>query len=166
MRYLIIGVILVILAGCGGNPTRSQAPAVGVVILKQDVVIPANRARTVFQGGRQVDAGGRYVPHCELEISTVSEQPQVVKQDTFGVQRIGNRVVGDQDSGAPPRLWGRDAFFCIADMIYETDIRLASDIQPGVRRLLCRQTFDTCGGGRYLSIPEVQQILGPKFSFQ
>ncbi len=164
MRCLIIGLALVLLAGCGGNPPR--APAIGVVNLTQEVVIPPNRARTVFQGGRQIDAGGRYDPHCELEISTVSDRTQVVKPDTFGVRRIGNRVVGDQNSGIPPRIWGRDAFFCIEDMIYETDIRLASDIQPGVRRLLCRQAFSTCGGGRYLSLPEIQQILGPNFSFQ
>lgn len=164
MRSIILLFTVVLLAGCGGNPSRPAGA--GVVELNRELVIPANRARTVFEAGRQVDAGGKYVPHCEFEISTVSESPQVVKPDVFGVQRIGNRIVGDQDSGAPPSLFGRDAFFCIADMIYETDIRLASDIQPGVRRLLCRQTFDTCTGGRYLSLPEIQQILGSSFSFR
>ena len=165
MPVIILLLVIAVLAGCGGNPPRSS-PGVGVVNLTREVVIPANRARTVFEGGRQVDAGGRQAPHCEFEISTVSKRPQVVEPDTFGVRRIGNRIVGDQDSGIPPSMWGRDAFFCIQDMIYETDIRLASDVQPGVRRLLCRQTFDTCHRGWYLTLPEIQQILGPTFNFQ
>ena len=158
-----VSIASVLLAGCmAGQPAR---PGVGVVSLTQEVTIPPNRARAVFQDGRQVDGSGRYTPHCELEISTVSEQPQVVRPDRFGVRRIGNRVVGDQDTGMPPRFFGRDAFFCIEDMIYETDIRLGSDIQPGVRRILCRQTFDTCTGGRFLSLREIQAILGPSFHF-
>ena len=164
-RYaaVLISMAPALLAGCmAGQPAR---PGVGVVTLTREITIPPNRARAVFQGGRQVDGGGGYAPHCELEISTVSEQPQVVRPDRFGVRRIGSRVVGDQDTGMPPRLFGRDAFFCIEDMIYETDIRLGSDIQPGVRRILCRQTFDTCTGGRFLSLGEIQAILGPSFRF-
>ena len=164
-RYAAVFVFVTsaLLAGCmASQPAR---PGLGVVTLTKEITIRPNRARAVFQDGRQVDAGGRYTPHCEFEISTVSEQPQVVRPDRFGVRRIGNRVVGDQDTGMPPRYFGRDAFFCIADMIYETDISLGSDIQPGVRRILCRQTFDTCTGGRFLSLGEIKAILGPSFRF-
>ena len=162
-RILVPTVAAVVLSGCAGAPPGPAVPGAGTVTLTREVSIPAGRARAVFEGGRQVDAGSRLEPHCEFEISTVAPEPQVVRPDTFGVRRIGQRVVGDEDTGMPPRLFGRDAFMCIEEMIFETDIRLGSDIQPGVRRLLCRRTFDSCTGGRFLSAGEIRAILGATF---
>ncbi len=134
-------------------------------VLGQQLTIPAGRARTWFQDGRQVARVDRYRPHCELEIATVSEQPQQVRPDRLHVQRRERRIVLDEDA-AIPTIGFAWPFDCNRDHFYETLFWLRAESQPGVRRLLCRDWFRSCDPGRQLSLDEMLRVLGPAFRLE
>jgi len=152
------------LAGCQSGPgPRYAPPGLATVEILSPLTIPAGRARAVFQDGRPVDGGYPYDPHCELEVSTVSEQPQQVQKDLLAVTRTGTAVLSDPVARLP--LAGPFVDIECGDMIfYETWFRLASDRQPGVRKLSCRQAFNACWGeGHHVSRDAIERALGPAF---
>ena len=145
----IIGLVpaLLVVSACGTWTGSGYVPdRIGRVEIVQPVTIPANRARATFQGGRQVSGGYPYNPYCELEISTVSEQPQRVETDVFVVTRSGSALISDADARLP--IAGPFVNVTCGDLIfYEVEHWLASDRQPGVRKIRCLQGFNACWGG-------------------
>lgn len=129
------------LTGSGYAPER-----IARVEIVRPVTIPANRARATFQGGHPVSGAYPYDPYCELEVSTVSEQPQRVEKDVFVVTRSGTAVLSDADARLP--IAGPFVNVTCGDLIfYEVEHWLASDLQPGVRKIRCLQGFNACWGG-------------------
>ena len=151
------------LTGCQGTGSRSGIAPIGTVEVLQPVTIPANRARATFQDGKPVDGGEPYNLYCELEISTVSAQAPLVEKDLFAVTRTGSAFISDADSRLP--ISGPFVEVNCGDLIfYEVDYRIASDLQPGVRKIRCLQGFNACEGG--VANPDRESIaaaLGPTF---
>jgi hypothetical protein len=130
---------LLALSGCQLLPGGDFVPGgIGRVdILAPQVIAPAS-ARAWYQGGERVAVVDEYAPHCELEVNTVSPSERV----------------------------GPFADVACSDAVYyEVEYRLASETQPDVRLLRCRQAFTACGpeSHHYPSRDVVQQTLGEGF---
>lgn len=133
------------------------------LLLTRDLEIPAGWARAFFQDGRQTSGKDRYRPHCEFEVSNVSDGTETVRADRFVITGITQRMMMDEDSGVPvfmPNMFGSQ------DIFYETRMKLASRHQPGVRELICRDWSQDFGRGWYLSLGQMQAVLGDHFVFR
>lgn len=160
-------IVMLALAGCRTLADgRHVAPGVATVEIVVPVTIPANRARAIFQDGRPVYAADPYRPSCELEVSTVSARDQQVGRDIFVVTRRYASMLSDPDHRLP--LYGPFVDITCGDLIYyEVEYRLASDRQPGVRHLRCRQGFNACWGrGGFPGLDAVRDALGTGFRIE
>jgi len=153
-----------LLGGC--NLTGSRLPNADDwrLILLNDVVIPAGRARALYQNGKQVARVDLYNPHCEIEIDTVDERPQRLHADSFYVTRRMLRVVSDEQSAMPASILS--PLNCSEDNYYESLFWLASERQQDIRMLLCRNWSMSCDLGRHLTLAEILNVLGPKFKLE
>lgn len=158
------GLIGLLVTACAPVPEVPPTAQDWRLRLTREVIIPAGRARAMFQDGRQVGGVDRYRPHCEFEINTVSEQPQRVAPDRLFVVRRERRVVTDENAAIPAFFSG--PFDCDRDNFYESLYWLRAEQQPGVRRLLCRDWFRSCDLGRHLSLDEILEVLGPGFRLE
>ncbi len=162
MRIITWLICVVSIAACqsGGGPVGgSPADLLHELELKREVRIPSKAARAFFQHGEQIASKDRYESYCELEISTVAEQPQRVAPDTFAITRVARRLVSDEESGMPVQI----GIFGSQDVFHETHLWLSSERQPGVRKLICRSWTQDLGRGRFLSVSEMQEVLGSGF---
>lgn len=159
----LLGIAFVLTACQSGPVPRYASSRIATVEILTPVTIPPGRARAVFQDGRAVDGAYPYDPYCELEISTVSEQPQQVQKDLLVVTRAGTAVLSDPVARLP--LAGPFVDLECGDKIYyETTYWLASDRQPGVRKLSCLQAFNACWGeGHHQDRDSIKHALGPGF---
>ena len=165
MRIITWLVCVVSIAACqsGGGPVgRSPAAPLHELELKRELLIAPRAARAFFQHGAQTASKDRYQPYCELEISTVAEQPQRVAPDTFAITGMVRRLVSDEESGMPVRI----DIFGSQDIFHETHLWLRSERQPGVRKLVCRSWAQDLGRGRFLSVREMQEVLGGNFELK
>jgi hypothetical protein len=156
---------LLALSGCQLLPGGDFVPGgIGRVdILAPQVIAPAS-ARAWYQGGERVAVVDEYAPHCELEVNTVSPSERVVRPGRFAVVGGGTAVLSDPNARLP--LYGPFADVACSDAVYyEVEYRLASETQPDVRLLRCRQAFTACGpeSHHYPSRDVVQQTLGEGF---
>lgn len=160
-RLTLLAGILV-LAGCQSWQGSRVANLTTVEIVKP-VTIPANRARAAFHDGQQVDGAYPYDLYCELEVSTVSPQPQRIDTDLFVVTKTKSAFLSDAESRLP--IGGPFVEVNCGDLIfYEVEYRLGSNIQPGVRKLRCLQGFNACEEGVVsLSLESIAVTLGPSF---
>lgn len=159
--------VLAILTGCQNWPdARYVTPGAAALEVLAPVTIPANRARAHFQHGGPVFSVDAYEPYCELEISTVAEQPQRVERDVFLVRRVTTAILSDPEARLP--LSGPFVDIDCGDRVYyEVAYRLASDLQPGVRKLSCRRAVNACWpGGGYPYLEEIRAALGPGFELR
>ena len=170
------GVLTVLLlAACGPLVIRDDArkeyvPLSSAVLeLHRDVIFPPERTRVYFQDG-QVQAGiNEFLPHCELTVRNLVDQPQTVKPDRFLVTRVladtvqvatgGNVVIavnvdiqlsGGGDSGGDGE--GRQMKTYI--------FKLHSDRQPDVLSLVCGGAFDIPAQAVRPSLQQIEHALG------
>ena len=149
-RQVTVTVAALLMTGCLQNVgirgdtfgRHTQIPAASVV-LKQDIRIPAGKARVYLQNerageGDRVSAGGfdSYKPHCAFEISRVDHAGFEIKAERFAVTRIQQTTVRVV-SGSPIMVagfgrWGNSQAYYAGYHFW-----LASDTQPGVRRMTC-----------------------------
>ena len=154
---LIIATGMLLLAACAAPERTPVTGGVSTFELRRDVMVPANQARVIFQHGRPMSGKNLFDWHCELEISTVSESPQRVSADSFLVTAASARIVRDELSGMPAMPFG--VLDC-GDRFYETHYRLRSTRQPGVRKMICRNGYTFCSGGRFAGPHEMREIFG------
>ncbi len=164
-RHLLL--IIPLLAACAGSkpkPSLNGEPVTGLT-LHEGLIIPRRSATVRFQQGVMVSAADRFIPFCELEVNRVSEQPQNLAPDRFGISRVNYRVVADSVTRIPI-IMGRDR--SCDDPIYpETRFWLHSEPQPDVRSLTCLNVCIHCGAGcYYLGPEEIQTIVGPRFTWE
>jgi len=159
-RPLGAALLPVVLGACvSSTPVRPDATTDFQLVLQQPLQIPAASAHLRFQDGGPVGPSDRFRPYCEFELSTRSEQPQPVEPDRFQVTAIQRRTLSDELTGMPAAPLMR----CNQDVYYETRLWLASERQPQVRVLICREVFDGCAFGRYPGPAEIGEALGPYF---
>lgn len=158
---LSAALILTGCAGTGGFSGGGPEPGPAALTLRHPIEIPADRARAVFQGGRQLLAQSYYDPYCELVTATVSEQPQTLAADRFVVVSTSNRLLKDPISEIPPFVL--TGVSCSDPLYEESRWQLRSDRQPGVLYLRCLVPYFHCRLGPPADAAQVREILGPYF---
>lgn len=185
MRRAALLALAALLAACRGAPVAFEdspyavIPPGSTLMLTRDLTIPAERASLFVQGGevRPYADVNSYYPHCRLEVERVLDTPQVVKADTFVIEKIvrqdiprladarigaldaagdgnrGNRLVTASDAG--------DA----GTWTYATHFRLRSARQPEVRELTCQDWEDPVRAV-HLTLRQIRQALGGLFVLQ
>jgi hypothetical protein len=158
--------MLLLSLGCQSSGERYALAGITEFEALQPITVPAGTARAKFQGGRMNAGIDPYQPHCELEISKVSEQPQQVEPDRFTVTKGATAVLSDPVARLP--LAGPFVSITCGDMIfYESRYWLSSPNQPGVRTMSCRQAFNWCWGDAYhLNRERIAETLAPFFRVQ
>jgi hypothetical protein len=145
-----------VLGGCAGGAGHGSAVPIELEI-PADLTVPAGRAHADFQRGRQVTAVNRYEPWCELEIETVSGEPQRVAPGRFPVGRVQQSFIRDYDTRFPALIAGFDCF----DPVYkETFWWLAPAQASPVLYLRCLAPYVHCRIGPHLSARQIQNVLG------
>ncbi|MFN2350120.1 MAG: hypothetical protein ABR558_11210, partial [Thioalkalivibrio sp.] len=147
---------------------HSRIPVGSSITLNQTLSISSGYARVFMQDGQVIPKGAvnQYYPHCNFEVSTVSDGTARIERDTFLVtgQRQGDvqvvrqptpmRVVSlglmlaGEDDGTPPP---------ISRLVH---YRLHSERQPDVRGLTCHGGLADDWEARYPSREEMHQVLG------
>lgn len=174
-RAVALFIPLLLLTGCGplrilNADTGGYVPMQGgTFVLHESVVIPAGRARMFFQDGALATGMDHFRPHCQLSISTLSDQPQTIEPDRFGITAISNRTdqvvqsgsiqvasvgfyvgvgVGNSGGGGPSRVMRVFLF------------RLQSERQPDVRTLICGGAFDDPSDADAPTLQDIATALG------
>jgi hypothetical protein len=137
--------------------------------LTQTLPIPSGHARVFMQDGRVIprNAVNIYHPHCNFEVSTVSDGSSRIEADRFlvtgtrqgyvvvvrgplpsvMVAAVGLVVAGEDDGGPPP----------ISRLVH---YRLHADRQPDVRGLTCHGGLADEWEAQYPTLDEMRQVLG------
>ncbi len=171
--------LVVLLTGCAGSgayyaPASSLVGAGTLVRLNQDLEIPAERTRVFFQRGKVLPDGGfdQYYPSCDLEVRTLSPEPQRVVKDRFMVTRIeyGQEAVARLEDvrvaaigiGVGSALWwdrGESIFRYLRIWLY-------SERQPDVMRLTCRGAWEDYFRANPPNDVEIRIALGHIMTFE
>lgn len=163
MRMTLLLVWVVVLSGCASGGGELERLAGRYLLVAQSpITIPAGTAHVTFQGGRPGVGKNRFEPYCEFEVNTVAQRPQTIRPDEFVVSKITRRTMSDELTGWPAAPPLGD-FGCSEDLYYETKLWLYSERQPDVRALICREMFDSCGGGHHPGPQEIRGALGDWF---
>jgi hypothetical protein len=133
----------------------------GIELELSAVEIPAGSAHTVFQDGRQVGGASNLEPYCELEIATVSEQPQRVSPVRLHVTGVRQALLRDPITRIPALIAG---FSCSDPVFRETVWQLGSDRPSPVLWLRCIAPYFNCRIGGPLTPAQIQGVVGPTIS--
>jgi hypothetical protein len=148
MKLLVLATLsLVFLAACqqsAGIRESSQGPYRQIqnasLELKQDVLVPAGKARIYLQDGKQ---GGfdSYRPHCALEINRVDHSGYPLKAGTFAVTRVQQSRT--QVVSAAPLLVAFAGGMGGGSASYYQGYHfwLSSDTEAEIRRMSCYGVF-------------------------
>lgn len=164
LTMAVLSLCALFAAGCGVNRYGTPSADEWRLAVLGEVTIPAGRARALFQNGRQVAHVDLHHPHCELEINTVDERPQVLLADTFYVTRRAVRTVSNELTAMPASIIS--PLDCSEDLYYESLFWLVSERKQNVRMLICRDWSMSCHFGRHLTLAEILQVLGPGFKLE
>jgi hypothetical protein len=152
--FWIAAVAGLLLAGCQTMPnlqaksdlTRDLRDNQVSFALKQDVTIPAARARLYLQGGRVVGGRNSFRPHCILEVDSVDHAGFPVAAETFDVVRIQRSTVrialqaGRQRASS---VMAVGSYRNGSDRFHDGyHFWLQSDRQPSVMRLTCYGVYE------------------------
>lgn len=127
--------------------------------------MPPGHTRVFLQRGEVVSkqAFDRYVPSCNFEIRTLSEQVRIISPESFLVTRI-QRETSEVVQLALPKvlaglhLAGMDSGLPM--VVRSVHLWIGSDLQPDLMRLTCRGAFDDMPTAYPPSIEEMREALG------
>lgn len=170
---LLLAVTALGLGACasldGWQSPHARVPVGSTLTLNQDLPIPSGHARVFMQDGRVIpkSAVNIYYPHCNFEVSTVSDGSARILADRFLV--TGTRqgfvevvrapassvqvaavglVMAGEDSGGPPPM---------SRLVH---YRLHAERQPDVRGLTCHGGMAEEWEAEYPTLDEMRQVLG------
>jgi hypothetical protein len=147
---------------------HGHIPVGSSITLNQTLNIPSGHARVFMQDGQVIPKGAvnQYYPHCNFEVSTLSDGTGRIEPDTFLVtgQRqdevqvvrqptpvmvasLGLMLAGEDDGSPPP----------ISRLVH---YRLHSERHPDMRGLTCHGGLAEEWEARYPSLGEMRQVLG------
>jgi hypothetical protein len=177
MRHTVVVILSVLLTACvtalpsGDAAPLYSIPTGSVLTLHTELTIPPGSARAAIQGGAVTTEADldRYYPHCEFEVRTVADKPQIVAPGDFRIVRV---VYNTENYGAlPTRVAdaGGYAAFTAADpsfvYLFYTELYLESAVQPNALRLTCGQVWDYALGSQP-TIGEFKQAVGALVSLR
>lgn len=171
IKYCILLFSLLIVSGCqhhvkDENSEFYQLPVGSLIELKQALTIPTGRARAFIQYGEIIDKteADLYYPHCEFEINTLKNQPQIIHPDTFVVSKVNHNIQWSHAQVMFASLSMKD----IGDttlVAYTNEYYLESEKQPDVLRLSCLH-WEEHSNAYHLSINKVREALGSLFEIK
>ncbi len=147
-RYLIIGVAA-LLTACHGyyqrhvhgneNSPYFSVPVDSLLVLTRPVTIPAGTEHVFFQRNRlmHIRDVNRYLPYCEIQVSTARSSPQTVDPDEFVIFKVYQLNKFQLAQGRFIHAGTRDDSPGNDFEVVATVMELYSERQPEVRRLLC-----------------------------
>jgi hypothetical protein len=148
MKRLTLFPLALLLAACqpaylkSGQPNPNspyfEVPVDSKFVLNTDVTFPAYQKDMFFQNGKVSDFAGvnKWLPYCALSVHAKTKVPQIVKADTFLVQKVAQKFLftlakADFQVAQLDRS-GNDEWRVLA-----TVMELSSARQPGVVRMTC-----------------------------
>jgi hypothetical protein len=171
--YLVLALQLSLLAGCQSAPAtknnqfHSSVPVAGATLVTHtDILIPLEQAHIYIQNGQilTVNDTNLYTPHCKLRLKNIQPDSQRISPDRFQIIEVRRytelflltetnrlQVAGQLVIGGG----GGD----LGDIMYITELKLHSDQQPQVTKLLCQQ-LDDPALGEYVSAVQIINTLG------
>lgn len=164
LALVAVPILLGTLVACGGSSVFRMDPANyvpdgSIITLNEPVPIPRNAVAAAIRGGYIAD---RYTheAHCRLEVRTLSAEPRLIEPDAFEVVRTSWEW--EYFGGLDPRVMyaaiitpeGPSLFW------YTTYVFLKSDLQPDIYRLRCRHLQESDINPRYLTVAQIQQVMG------
>lgn len=158
-RALGLTCLLVISGGCA---VGDRVDAGGTLInIDRPVRIPPNSAHTSFQGGRQVAGTSKLEPYCELEIKTVSTEPQQIQPGTYRVSGGRYTLLKDPTTRLPALITG----FSCSDAVYQESLWLMRAPPEGnLHSLRCIRPLFHCLMAPPLTLYEARDLTGSAFS--
>lgn len=148
MKRLTLSALAMLLAACqpaylkSGQPNPDspyfEVPVDSEFVLNTDVTFPAYQKDMFFQNGKVSDFGGvnRWLPYCALSVHAKTQVPQIVKADTFVVQKVMQKYLFTLAKAelqvAQLKRHDVDEWRVLA-----TVMELSSERQPGVVRMTC-----------------------------
>ena len=158
-----------VLVGCqttgvfDGKPAPYSIPAGSLLVLHQQLTVPARRWYVYFQDGKVTSFGevDEYLPYCKLEVNGPEQGDQLIEPGVFEVIKVRDEV--DSRLASPVHVAASGDY--LAGLIdrqfahYETRVYLSSDTQPHVSQLVCGH-LDEVGTGLFLSLPVIKKTLG------
>jgi len=158
-RALGLTCLLVISGGCA---VGDRVGAGGTLInIDRPVRIPPNSAHTSFQGGRQVAGTSKLAPYCELEIKTVSTEPQQIQPGTYRVSGGRYTLLKDPTTRLPALITG----FSCSDAVYQESLWLMRAPPEGnLHSLRCIRPLFHCLMAPPLTLYEARDLTGSAFS--
>ncbi len=154
--------------------SRFFVPPVGSrFTVHQTLTVPARSAQVYIQDGRVTRSVNFYLPHCKLWVRDISDHPQHIEPDQFTITAVARHTdcvvlvrhsplqVASLD---PPRLARGGLDDGPTDCRYYIEMRLHSDRQPQVRKLVCQQVDDAALGW-YPTFDEIRLTLAPLADF-
>ncbi len=161
VKYLLAATL--VLSGCSGIGGQPVPYGLVQVVLTEPLTIPAGRAHATFQGGRLVGGVNRYSPWCEMEIQTVSEEPQRVEPVSIMVERVGQAFIKDYNTRMPALLGGLSC----SDLVFqETTWWMEPESGSPVLYLRCFAPYTNCIFGPPLSPEQIQDVVGPRLDIR
>ena len=174
MRYVLLILLSAIVFGCSDTPVYDESsrkfdlPATAVLKLNKELIIPPDKARVYFQGGRQVGFSeiDHYLPNCDFEIKTLSDKPQTIMPDEFRILREVDEVVSDAGSSGVYALLLAGLMFGDTRLVeYTSRWYLQSLRQPDVYRLNCLQWGES-NDPEFPSVADIRATLGDVFTLE
>jgi hypothetical protein len=151
----VVAFAAVVLGACTGIGERSE-PVV-TLELTRAVTIPAGRAHAVFRDGRQVSAANSLEPYCELEINTVSEQPQHAIPGPYPVKRARVALLRDPVTRVPALIAG----WSCADPVFRESLWLLGKVDEGnLFSLRCIRPLYHCQMAPPLTLGDAERLTG------
>lgn len=137
-----------------------QIPLGSLLILKQNLTIPAHKASLYIQDGRIMPLNDidQYYPHCKFELYDIAETPRTVKPDTFTIYKfefdeyVTSKAV--QYAALGIRGSASTGFVEYGSIMY-----LRSQQQPNVYSLTC-QHWEAPYDAKPVTLRQIRNTLG------
>ncbi len=160
IRVLGLTWILMIAGGCAVGDGQSTSGA--VISIDRPVRIPPNSAHASFQGGRQVAGTSKLDPYCEMEIKTVSTEPQRVQPGRYRVSGERYTLLNDPTTRLPALIFG----FSCSDAVYQESLWLLHGQSGNLHSLRCIRPLFHCIMAPPLTLGEAEGVTGSAFALR
>ena len=169
MKRLTMILLLVpsLLSGCQGRfikydpDEKERIPVGSMLVLKQDVTIPAHKASIEIQGGqtRSWHDVDQYYTYCSLEIRKPSDSGVTIKAGKFRIIRIRREEEWVRQDTRPRSRYARLDVDDSDVIEHKVIFYLASRDQPTVELMSCGH-WSYSDEGKYPTIREIRKALG------
>lgn len=174
IRLIIYLLTPFLLYGCLGTQARVNwdntysIPVNSTISLLQPLTIPAQDTQVFIQYGKAVYSTGytygydQYYPFCFFEVQDIAETEQTILADNFTITEV-YRDETEFVQTTPTRMASLitvSGDYGISIIVQTMTMKLHSDKQPGVSKLVCGGGFDLPPFAELPTIKEIEEALG------